>query len=138
MNTVIFRTVTPVLTALILLFSIYVALRGHNDPGGGFIGGLLGASGLAIYAIAFGVPAARKALIIHPITMAGFGVVMAGLSGLLSLIYDVPFLTSIWNIIPLDGVELALSTLMFFDIGVYCVVVGAVTTIALALEGEDD
>ena len=43
------------LTALMLVFSIFVLLRGHNEPGGGFIGGLIGASGLAIYGIACGV-----------------------------------------------------------------------------------
>ena len=55
MNTLIFRTFAPFLTALMLLFSIFVLLRGHNEPGGGFIGGLIGASAFAIYGIAFGV-----------------------------------------------------------------------------------
>jgi multicomponent Na+:H+ antiporter subunit B len=43
-NTLIFRTVAPFLTALMLLFSVFVLLRGHNEPGGGFIGGLIAAS----------------------------------------------------------------------------------------------
>jgi multisubunit Na+/H+ antiporter MnhB subunit len=55
MNTLIFRTIAPVLTALMLLFSVFVLLRGHNEPGGGFIGGLIAASALAIFGIARGV-----------------------------------------------------------------------------------
>ena len=55
MRTLIFRTVAPYLTALMLLFSVFVLLRGHNEPGGGFIGGLIAASAFAIHGIAFGV-----------------------------------------------------------------------------------
>ncbi|MGO7428461.1 MnhB domain-containing protein, partial [Rhizobium ruizarguesonis] len=72
MNTLIFRTVAPFLTALMLLFSVFVLLRGHNEPGGGFIGGLIAASGLAIYGIARGVGAVRRALYFHPLSIAGF------------------------------------------------------------------
>lgn len=54
MNTLIFRTVAPVITSLMLLFSVFVLLRGHNEPGGGFIGGLIAVSALAVYGIAFG------------------------------------------------------------------------------------
>ncbi|MEH6727783.1 MAG: MnhB domain-containing protein, partial [Hyphomicrobiales bacterium] len=55
MRTVIFRTTAPYLTSLMVLFSIFVLLRGHNEPGGGFIGGLIAASAFAIYGIACGV-----------------------------------------------------------------------------------
>ncbi len=61
MRTLIFRTAAPYLTALMLLFSIFVLLRGHNEPGGGFIGGLIAASAFAIHGIAFGVHQVRRA-----------------------------------------------------------------------------
>ena len=137
MNTIIFRTIAPGLTALMLVFSVFVLLRGHNEPGGGFIGGLIGASGLAIYGIAFGVAATRKAMRIHPIVLAGFGVFTATIAGLISLAADVPFLTGLWWIFDLEGTEIALSTPLIFDIGVYAVVVGAVASIALDLETEE-
>ncbi|WMT87979.1 Na+/H+ antiporter subunit B [Pelagibacterium sp. 26DY04] len=137
MNTVIFRTAAPVLTALMLVFSVFVLLRGHNEPGGGFIGGLIGASGLLIYGIAMGVEATRKALRVHPLSLAGLGVVLAAISGLMSLAVDVPFLTGLWWIFEVDGSEIALSTPLIFDIGVYAVVVGAFGTIGLALEGDE-
>lgn len=137
MNTIIFRTIAPGLTALMLVFSVFVLLRGHNEPGGGFIGGLIGASGLAIYGIAFGVAATRKAMRIHPIVLAGFGVFTATIAGLISLAAGVPFLTGLWWIFDLEGTEIALSTPLIFDIGVYAVVVGAVASIALDLETEE-
>jgi len=139
MNTLIFRTIAPYLAALMFMFSIFVLLRGHNEPGGGFIGGLIAASAVAIYGISAGVSEVRKALVVHPITLAGFGVFVATVTGFLSLFYDVPFLKGLWWFIELaDGSELALSTPMFFDIGVYFVVLGAISTIALALEEDEE
>lgn len=134
MNTIIFRTFAPYLTALMVLFSIFILLRGHNDPGGGFIGGLIAASAFAIYGISNGVPPVRRALYFHPITLAGFGVFIAVLAGIPSIFAGVPFLTGLWIYPTIGGVELALSTPLVFDIGVYFAVVGAVTSIALALE----
>ena len=138
MSTLIFRTVAPLLTALMLVFSVFVLLRGHNEPGGGFIGGLIAASAFAIYGIAFGVPTVRRALHFHPIAIAGFGLLLAALSGLVSLAFGVPFLTGLWTSPSLLGVNVDLSTVMVFDIGVYLVVVGAISSIALALEDRED
>jgi multicomponent Na+:H+ antiporter subunit B len=135
MRTLIFRTAAPFLTALMLLFSVFVLLRGHNEPGGGFIGGLIAASAFAIHGIAFGVPAARRALYFHPMAVSGSGLLLAALSGFVSLAYGVPFLTGLWATIPLLGIDV--STVMGFDIGVYLVVVGSITSIALTLEDRE-
>ncbi|ACM35916.1 MULTISPECIES: Na+/H+ antiporter subunit B [Rhizobium/Agrobacterium group] len=139
MNSLIFRTVAPVVTALMLLFSVFVLLRGHNEPGGGFIGGLIAASGFAIYAMAFGVQAVRRALYVHPLSVAGFGLLMACLSGFVSAFVGVPFMTGLWITPHIFGVDVPVATVTSFDIGVYLVVVGAITSIALALgEREND
>jgi multicomponent Na+:H+ antiporter subunit B len=138
LRTLIFRTAAPYLTALMLLFSVFVLLRGHNEPGGGFIGGLIAASAFAIHGIAFGVPTARRALYFHPMAVSGFGLFLAVLSGFLSLAFGVPFLTGIWFAIDLPGLAVDVSTVMAFDIGIYLVVVGSITSIALALEGPED
>ncbi|MGV1829568.1 Na+/H+ antiporter subunit B [Agrobacterium vitis] len=139
MNSLIFRTVAPVVTALMLLFSVFVLLRGHNEPGGGFIGGLIAASGFAIYGMAFGVQAVRRALYVHPLSVAGFGLLMACLSGFLSAFAGVPFMTGLWITPHIFGVDVPVATVTSFDIGVYLVVVGAITSIALALgEREND
>ena len=97
MNTVIFRTMAPFLTSLMVLFSVFVLLRGHNEPGGGFTGGLVAASAFAIYGIACGANEVRRAFYFHPMAISGFGLLLAAMSGLLSVFYDVPFLTGIWT-----------------------------------------
>jgi multicomponent Na+:H+ antiporter subunit B len=138
MNTLIFRTVAPFLTALMLMFSLFVLLRGHNEPGGGFTGGLIAASALAIYGIALGVAAVRHAIVFHPLAIAGCGLLLATLAGLLSMPFAVPFMTGLWAYPALLGVTMPLSSVLAFDAGVYLVVVGAITAIALALEeGEE-
>lgn len=137
MRTVIFRTAAPYLTALMVLFSVFVLLRGHNEPGGGFIGGLIAASAFAIYGIACGVQTVRRAIHVHPMAVSGSGLLLAALSGVLSLPYRVPFLTGLWSDIDFFGLGIVLSTPLVFDIGVYLVVVGSITSIALALEERE-
>jgi multicomponent Na+:H+ antiporter subunit B len=137
MRTLIFRTIAPLLVVVMLVFSVFVMLRGHNEPGGGFIGGLIAASAMAIYGMAAGPVAVRRAIKVDPLAIAGFGVVLAGLSGMLSLAYEVPFLTGLWASFPLGDTEVAVSTPMFFDIGVYFVVLGTISGVALGLEEED-
>lgn len=138
MNTLILRTIAPVLTSLMVIYSIVVLLAGHNQPGGGFIGGLIAASAFALYGIACGVAPVRRALYFHPITISGFGMLLAALSGLPSLLLEVPYLTGLWWFPKLmEGVKVALSTPLVFDIGVWLVVVGSLVTIALALEEKD-
>lgn len=134
MNSLILRTTAPFLTGLMLVFSIVILLRGHNAPGGGFIGGLLGASAIALYALAFGAEAGRRLLRAHPLAIAGAGLLLAALSGVVSWFWDVPYMTGIW----FKFAGLDLSTVMSFDIGVYLVVLGAFASILLALEERED
>ncbi|MAS03234.1 MAG: Na(+)/H(+) antiporter subunit B [Ahrensia sp.] len=137
MRTLIFRTVAPFLSSLMILFSVFVLLRGHNEPGGGFIGGLIAASALAIYGIAFGVSPVRRAIRFHPMALAGFGLLLAAIAGILSIFSGVPFLTGLWIYPEIFGVEVPLSTPLLFDIGVYFVVFGSITSTALALEERE-
>ncbi len=138
MRTLIFRTVAAPLAALMVIFSIFVLLRGHNEPGGGFIGGLIAASGFAIYGIANGIQQVRRSLYFRPLTISAAGVLLAGLSGLPAILQGKPFLTGLWWFPDVNAdVKLALSTPLLFDIGVWLGVVGAVVAIALALEEEE-
>ena len=137
MRTIIFRTIAPYLSALMVLFSIFVLLRGHNEPGGGFIGGLIAASALAIFGVACGVASVRRAIVFHPMGIAGFGLFIGALAGIVSFFKAQPFMTSQWWYVKAFGVEIPLSTPLIFDIGVYLVVVGAIGSIALALEERE-
>ena len=136
MNTLIFRTVAPAIVALMLVFSVVVLLRGHNEPGGGFIGGLIAAAAIAVYGIANGVERVRRSLRIHPITVAGLGLLLAGLSGFVSYFRELPYLTGLWWIIDTGGSEFTVSTPLLFDIGIYFVVFGTISAVALALESD--
>jgi multicomponent Na+:H+ antiporter subunit B len=132
MNTLIFRTMAPLLAILMVLFSLVVLLRGHNAPGGGFIGGLIAAAAAAVYGMALGVGAVRSLLRVNPVGIAGSGVLLAGASGLLSAAFGVPFLTGLW----LPGYLFGVPGL--FDIGVYLVVFGTLSAIALGLEDSGE
>ena len=137
MNSIIFRFTAPYLTSLMVLFSIFVLLRGHNEPGGGFIGGLIAASAVAIYGLAGGVASVRRAMHFDPMTLAAVGLILSVLAGCASIVAGTPFLSGLWWFpAVLDGV--AISTPLFFDIGVYLVVVGAVSSIALTLAESED
>ena len=137
MRTIIFRTVAPYLASLMVLFSIFVLLRGHNEPGGGFIGGLIAASAIAIFGIASGVSAVRRAIHFHPMSIAGAGLLLSTLSGFISIFAQVPFMTAHWIYPVIFGVEVPISTVTTFDIGVYLVVFGSISSIFLALEEKD-
>ncbi len=109
MNSLILTAVSRLVGALMLAFSIYLLLRGHNEPGGGFVGGLVAASAVALIAMANGAAAARRALLVEPQVLIVLGLV-AGLP---------------------------LGTPLLFDIGVYFTVFGAVAMLILALEGDE-
>ena len=138
MNSIILRAGARLLVGLLLVFSVFMLLRGHNLPGGGFIGGLLGAVGFIVYAIACSTAEAREALRKPPETIALVGLGIALVSGLASILFgDSPF-TGQWLFIgeTEDDKGLPLSTVLVFDIGVYLVVMGSILTLVFALEEE--
>lgn len=138
MQTLIFRNLAPKICALMVLVSIFVCLRGHNEPGGGFIGGLIAASAFAVYGLSNGIMAVRKALVFEPMKIAGSGLFFGALTGVVSAFFGDPFFTGQWVFLEILGVTIGLSTPMFFDIGVYFVVLGAVTSLIIALEEDGD
>lgn len=138
MNSLVLSTVTRLLAPLLLVFSIFVLLRGHNEPGGGFIGGLLAAIAFILINKAEGTRAARRALRILPLTLAGIGLSASLLAGLWGVFAGGDFLQGIWPLITVqpDGSKagIAAGSVLLFDIGVFLVVIGSVTGIYLALE----
>lgn len=137
MTSLILSAATRLILPLMLLFSVFLLLRGHNEPGGGFVGGLVAAAAFALYAIAYGVQRAREALRIGTIRLIGIGLLLAFLSGLLPLLLNRPFFTSLWS-----GIEVPvigeLNNILTFDSGVYLVVVGVTLTIIFAMAEADE
>lgn len=137
-GSLILRASTNVLVTLFLIFSFFLLWRGHNEPGGGFAGGLVAAAGFALFTIAFGPRAARQSLRIDPRMLIGIGMLVA-LGALLSGFFaGDPFGTGLWIEPTIAGSEVKLGTPLLFDIGVYLVVVGVTNTLVFALAEEDD
>lgn len=138
MNSIILNAATRLLVALLLLFSVYMLLRGHNLPGGGFIGGLIGSTSFILYAIALGATACRKALHYEPQSIAMIGLGIALTAGVFPVVFNDAFFTGQWVFIGdrASGDYIPISSVLVFDIGVYLVVFGSILTLVLALEEE--
>ena len=136
MDSLVLRTSSRFLVGLILLVSVFILMRGHDEPGGGFIGGMLGASAFALYALGLGVKAARRLLLLDPRSYMAAGVSCLVLSALAGPLLGDAMLTGLWwkQVIPGVG---KLSTILLFDIGVYFSVMGTVLLILFTLSEED-
>lgn len=128
----ILRAATPVLMLLLIIVSIYALLRGHHEPGGGFVGGLLIASAFSLHVLAYDVPSTRRLLGVSPRVLMGIGLFTILASGALGLAAGRSFLQGLWVTVPLPGLgDVAVGTPVLFDVGVYVAVMGMVLTIVL-------
>jgi multicomponent Na+:H+ antiporter subunit B len=132
MRSLILQTATRALLPLLLLFSVFILLRGHNEPGGGFIGGLLAAGGLSLHTLAYDAVATSRLIRIDPRALIGLGLLTAALSGCVALFAGRPFATGAWVAEPVPGIG-KVSTVLLFDVGVYLVVLGTTLLIILTL-----
>jgi multicomponent Na+:H+ antiporter subunit B len=129
MDSVIVRIAGRALGPLLVVLAVYLLAAGHNAPGGGFVAGLLLGSAFVLSAVAFGVPAARTAMV-DPRTWIGVGLLVALGSGLPAVVRGRPFLSGLWA----DGVPL--GTPLVFDLGVAVVVAHVVMLMTLGLLEE--
>ncbi|CAM3798875.1 Na+/H+ antiporter subunit A [Marinicrinis lubricantis] len=136
-NDVILQTVTKVVVFIILAFSVFIFLAGHNHPGGGFIGGLITSSALVLLALAFDLKTIRNVIPADFRRITAAGLLIAVLTGIGSFVFDAPFLSHTFGYfdLPLLG-KTELATATIFDLGVYLAVVGVTMTIILTI-GED-
>ncbi|MBU1263646.1 MAG: monovalent cation/H+ antiporter subunit A [Gammaproteobacteria bacterium] len=132
----IMATLTRILLPLALLVAVFILLRGHNQPGGGFIAGLITAVVLIVQYLANGAAWThqRMASDSHPLIV--WGLAIAAFTGLASWLFGYPFLTSTFGHLdwPVVG-EFELASAMAFDLGVFLVVVGATLMILVNLGG---
>jgi multisubunit Na+/H+ antiporter MnhB subunit len=136
MRSLILKTATRLLVGLILIFAVYLLLRGHNAPGGGFSAALVAGTGFALFAIANGPAAVRQAIRTSPQYIAIGGIGLSIISGLAAQLTGQPFLTGMWWIWQNGQAAsaLAIGTPLFFDLGVFFTVLGTILTLILALE----
>ena len=120
------------LVVLLGIVSFFLLLRGHDEPGGGFSGGLLAASAVIIITISYGADAGRKLLHFQPLSYIAVGLILSVLASLFQ--WDSAFMSSIWIDLPLGFTTLKLGTPLLFDLGVYIVVLGVVSSFVLEIE----
>jgi multicomponent Na+:H+ antiporter subunit B len=134
----ILQTTVRLLLPVIALVAIIVTLQGHNKPGGGFIGGLVLACTVALEAMAFGVAAAKQLLRWDPLRYVIVGLLVALASGVVALVDGAPFMTGVWTEVVVPGLgAIKIGTPLFFDIGVFLVVVGSGALLVVTLMEED-
>jgi len=135
MPSIILKAATRLLVGLMLTFAVYLLLRGHNAPGGGFAAALVASTAFALFTIVEGPAVVRQAIGIAPKKIALGGLGLAIISGLAAPLTGRPFLTGIWWVWQNgQSQKLAIGTPLFFDVGVFFAVLGAILTLILALE----
>nr|WP_313695962.1 MnhB domain-containing protein [Halobaculum sp. XH14] len=143
-TTVIARTVVRVTVPIILVTALAFMLQGHNQPGGGFIGGVLTTTAFVLVYVVFGMEFLQSELLemgsggeatdrtigLYRLLFTG-GLAVAFLSGLVPMLFGLPFLTQ--AVLFLEGVplyhELEVASALAFDVGVYLTVVGGLLTV---------
>jgi multicomponent Na+:H+ antiporter subunit B len=136
-NDVYLHTASTVLVFLIMAYAIYILFAGHNNPGGGFVGGLVIATGLVLLYLAFDSKTVRQILPINFRFIGAAGVLIAVLTGAVPAFFGQPFLTqSMFHLeLPMFG-EVHLATAVLFDIGVFLAVIGTAMTIISSISED--
>jgi multicomponent Na+:H+ antiporter subunit A len=132
----ILRITSPLFFWLLAALSVAILLRGHNEIGGGFVGGLVAALAFALIALARGVVRARALLRVHPLSLVGAGLLCAIASGIPGLLIHGDFLRHVWIDTTLLGIHIHQGTALTFDLGVYMVVLGGVLAFLFGLRRE--
>lgn len=133
-SSAIFQIGMKLLTPVLLLGSVIIFWRGHQLPGGGFIGGLVAGATLATHAFCFGADATLRMIRVQPLTLVFSGLFCALISGVISvLVGKVPF-EGVWVSAPIFE---KLGTPQLFDLGVYLLVMGLVVVFVTGLLRED-
>lgn|SRR5690606_5084045 len=130
---IILKTATNYLIPLLLMFSIFILLRGHYLSGGGFVGGLIAAIAFVLHSFAHTTKETLRLFAFSPQTLIPTGLSLAIISGFLPVFSGESFLTGLWLEEPIAVIG-SIGTALFFDIGVYLVVVGVTLTILFTIK----
>lgn len=137
MNSTILQIAQRYVRFLLLLFAVVALLRGHNHPGGGFIGGLLAGLSIVMKGFAFDIDRVRQEMRISPPGFLFLGLIFVAASFLPSLLAGGSFMQGYWlkADLPLLG-ELKLGTPLLFDVGVFFSVIGVTVLFLFSLKKE--
>lgn len=136
MRSTILQTASNYLLPILLLFSIFLLLRGHYYPGGGFVGGLVASIAFVLHSFAYGTDNTLKILRYKPLSLIPTGLIIATLSMFLPVLFGFPVMTGLWIEQPVPVIGM-IGTALFFDLGVYLVVIGVVLTILFTISLEN-
>ncbi len=137
MESIILQIAARHMRPLLIVLSLVVLYRGHNEPGGGFIGGLMFGAAYILYAMAFGVAKTQKSTFFNPINLTALGLLVALISGIPALMLGDIFMTGEWVTFFKDSAfELKLGTPLIFDVGVYFAVAGMLMLVMFSLMEE--
>ena len=128
----ILKTATNYLLPVLLLFSVFILLRGHYKPGGGFVGGLIASIAFVMHSFANSVEQTLKLLRRHPSRFIPVGLVISLVSAIFPMFFGEPIMTGIWYNEPIPIIGM-IGTALFFDLGVYLLVIGVVLTILFTI-----
>ena len=139
MYSLILRTAAWLMLPVLMLFSLFLFLRGHNLPGGGFIGGLVAAAAILLQLVAFGPQGVRHFFPFKFRNVAALGLLIAAAAGLPGLLGGAGFLAGEWVTVTLPGLDESakIGTPLLFDLGVYLVVVGMAVEVIMAVAEEE-
>jgi len=141
-HTAIFRTAGRFIVPVALLISFYLFFKGHQTPGGGFVGGLTAAVALILYRMSEGPWRLERLAPVPERWIIGLGLLLAGGTGAAALAFGLPFLSSNFGYVELPripgtaGLEAEWATVLLFDLGVMLVVAGTVVGLINALGDE--
>lgn len=131
---VLVKISTQFIVQIIVLLSVLIVIKGHNYPGGGFIGALMATAAMALYALVFGIKA--KFFEIYALRLLGIGLILLITPMLINLITHQAMLTGTWWTFSLFGKSIKLSSPLIFDFGIYFVILASLSWLIGELEDK--
>jgi multisubunit Na+/H+ antiporter MnhB subunit len=125
MRNIVLERIVSLFLYVMVGFAIFLLFRGHNRPGGGFIGGIIAAAGFLLYGIVFGSEKVLEKIRVNPRYIMGSGLLIAFLAATIPMILGKPPLTAMW-VFPAG---IPLGTPLLFDVGVFVLVLGMIVSI---------
>jgi multicomponent Na+:H+ antiporter subunit B len=134
MNSVILQIAAKYLKWLLLAFAVLALFRGHNHPGGGFIGGMMAGLAIVYKGFAYNTFQVKEELKDRPERYIALGLLAILLSFLPSVLMNETLMTGVWGILPLPFSEgLKLGSPFLFDVGVFFIVIGVTLMFVFSL-----